>query len=96
MFVNLFLNYSLLLSLLFSFSHGNKEVFSCRGIELAVNYFLDRGHRNITVFVPSWRKEQPRPDVPISGRDTPSPPLVKMSHHGCFRFSEKPVYLTAD
>ncbi|KAG9276444.1 endoribonuclease ZC3H12A [Astyanax mexicanus] len=47
-------------------SHGNKEVFSCRGIELAVNYFLERGHRNITVFVPSWRKEQPRPDVPIS------------------------------
>ncbi|KAG7336146.1 hypothetical protein KOW79_000839 [Hemibagrus wyckioides] len=46
--------------------HGNKEVFSCRGIELAVNYFLERGHRNITVFVPSWRKEQPRPDVPIS------------------------------
>ncbi|XP_051574005.1 ribonuclease ZC3H12A-like [Myxocyprinus asiaticus] len=47
-------------------SHGNKEVFSCRGIELAVNYFLERGHRHITVFVPSWRKEQPRPDVPIS------------------------------
>ncbi|XP_026866861.2 ribonuclease ZC3H12A [Electrophorus electricus] len=47
-------------------SHGNKEVFSCRGIELAVNYFLERGHRKITVFVPSWRKEQPRPDVPIS------------------------------
>ncbi|MCI4374359.1 hypothetical protein PGIGA_G00005340 [Pangasianodon gigas] len=47
-------------------SHGNKQVFSCRGIELAVNYFLERGHRNITVFVPSWRKEQPRPDVPIS------------------------------
>ncbi|XP_067305481.1 endoribonuclease ZC3H12A [Pseudorasbora parva] len=47
-------------------SHGNKEMFSCRGIELAVNYFLDRGHRNITVFVPSWRKEQPRPAVPIS------------------------------
>ncbi|XP_053350882.1 endoribonuclease ZC3H12A [Clarias gariepinus] len=47
-------------------SHGNKEVFSCRGIELAVNYFLERGHRNITVFVPLWRKEQPRPDVPIS------------------------------
>ncbi|XP_010897410.2 ribonuclease ZC3H12A [Esox lucius] len=47
-------------------SHGNKEVFSCRGIELAVNYFLDRGHSTITVFVPSWRKEQPRPDVPIT------------------------------
>ncbi|XP_012789451.2 endoribonuclease ZC3H12A [Sorex araneus] len=47
-------------------SHGNKEVFSCRGILLAVNWFLERGHADITVFVPSWRKEQPRPDVPIT------------------------------
>ncbi|KAJ8289260.1 hypothetical protein COCON_G00019190 [Conger conger] len=47
-------------------SHGNKEVFSCQGIQLAVKYFLDRGHTDITVFVPSWRKEQPRPDVPIT------------------------------
>ncbi|XP_074540003.1 endoribonuclease ZC3H12A [Halichoeres trimaculatus] len=47
-------------------SHGNKEVFSCRGIQLAVNFFLDRGHKTITVFVPSWRKEQPRPDAPIT------------------------------
>lgn len=47
-------------------SHGNKEVFSCRGIQLAVNFFLDRGHDTIFVFVPSWRKEQPRPDTPIT------------------------------
>uniref|UniRef100_UPI00398EBF7D ribonuclease ZC3H12A isoform X1 n=2 Tax=Pristiophorus japonicus TaxID=55135 RepID=UPI00398EBF7D len=47
-------------------SHGNKEVFSCHGIQLAVNWFLERGHADITVFVPSWRKEQPRPDVPIT------------------------------
>ncbi|XP_067862540.1 ribonuclease ZC3H12A [Heptranchias perlo] len=47
-------------------SHGNKEVFSCHGIQLAVNWFLERGHTDITVFVPSWRKEQPRPDVPIT------------------------------
>ncbi|KAM6995003.1 endoribonuclease ZC3H12A [Tautogolabrus adspersus] len=47
-------------------SHGNKEVFSCRGIQLAVNFFLDRGHKTITVFVPNWRKEQPRPDAPIT------------------------------
>ncbi|XP_048469236.1 ribonuclease ZC3H12A [Rhincodon typus] len=47
-------------------SHGNKEVFSCHGILLAVNWFLERGHKDITVFVPSWRKEQPRPDVPIT------------------------------
>ncbi|KPP59697.1 ribonuclease ZC3H12A-like [Scleropages formosus] len=50
----------------FVHSHGNKEVFSCQGIRLAVNYFLDRGHTDIKVFVPLWRKEQPRPDVPIS------------------------------
>ncbi|XP_032391853.1 ribonuclease ZC3H12A [Etheostoma spectabile] len=47
-------------------SHGNKEVFSCLGIQLAVNFFADRGHTEITVFVPLWRKEQPRPDVPIT------------------------------
>ncbi|XP_060948943.1 ribonuclease ZC3H12A [Limanda limanda] len=47
-------------------SHGNKEVFSCLGIQLSVNFFLDRGHTNVTVFVPLWRKEQPRPDVPIT------------------------------
>lgn len=47
-------------------SHGNKEVFSCLGIQLAVNFFLDRGHTEITVFVPLWRKEQPRPDGPIT------------------------------
>ncbi|KAA8591759.1 endoribonuclease ZC3H12A [Etheostoma spectabile] len=49
-----------------SMSHGNKDVFSCQGIQLAVNFFLDRGHNAITVFVPTWRKEQPRPDTPIT------------------------------
>ncbi|KAG9492880.1 hypothetical protein GDO78_001046 [Eleutherodactylus coqui] len=47
-------------------SHGNKDVFSCRGILLAVNFFLERGHTDITVFVPSFRKEQTRPDIPIT------------------------------
>ncbi|XP_068995073.1 ribonuclease ZC3H12A [Embiotoca jacksoni] len=47
-------------------SHGNKEVFSCRGIQLAVNFFLNRGHSTITVFVPTWRKEQPRADAPLT------------------------------
>ncbi|CAG5865297.1 unnamed protein product, partial [Menidia menidia] len=37
--------------------HGNKEVFSCQGIQLAVDWFLERGHRDVTVFVPAWRKE---------------------------------------
>uniref|UniRef100_A0A2K6FDY9 Zinc finger CCCH-type containing 12D n=1 Tax=Propithecus coquereli TaxID=379532 RepID=A0A2K6FDY9_PROCO len=48
-------------------SHGNKEIFSCRGIQLAVDWFRDRGHTYIKVFVPSWRKEPPRADSPIRG-----------------------------
>ncbi|XP_074043901.1 putative ribonuclease ZC3H12D [Macrotis lagotis] len=47
-------------------SHGNKETFSCRGIRLAVDWFRERGHNYIKVFVPSWRKEPPRSDSPIS------------------------------
>ncbi|KAM4043985.1 endoribonuclease ZC3H12A [Anomaloglossus baeobatrachus] len=47
-------------------SHGNKDVFSCRGILFAVNFFLERGHTDVTVFVPTFRKEQPRPDMPIT------------------------------
>ncbi|MFT7802937.1 putative ribonuclease ZC3H12D [Arapaima gigas] len=47
-------------------SHGNKQVFSCRGLQLAVNWFWDRGHRDITIFVPLWRKEQPRLESPIT------------------------------
>lgn len=30
-------------------SHGNNKVFSCAGIQLAVNYFRQRGHKDITV-----------------------------------------------
>ena len=52
--------------MLFS-SHGNKEVFSCRGIQLAVEWFREKGHKDITVFVPAWRKEQSRPDAVITG-----------------------------
>ncbi|XP_023565281.1 probable ribonuclease ZC3H12C isoform X2 [Octodon degus] len=50
-------------------SHGNKEVFSCRGIKLAVDWFLERGHKDVTVFVPAWRKEQSRPDALISDQE---------------------------
>ncbi|EAT36237.1 AAEL011652-PA, partial [Aedes aegypti] len=46
-------------------SHGNKEVFSCRGIRLCVDWFKNRGHKDITVFVPKWRKESARPDNPV-------------------------------
>lgn len=45
------------------------EVFSCRGIEICVDWFRSRGHKEITVFVPKWRKESSRPDNPVAERD---------------------------
>ncbi|XP_066507827.1 NEDD4-binding protein 1 [Hoplias malabaricus] len=39
-------------------SHGLGTFFSCRGIALAVQYFWNRGHRKITVFVPQWRQKK--------------------------------------
>uniref|UniRef100_UPI0037E8446B protein KHNYN n=1 Tax=Semicossyphus pulcher TaxID=241346 RepID=UPI0037E8446B len=42
-------------------SHGLSHFFSCRGIALAVQHFWDRGHRQISVFLPQWRqKSDPR------------------------------------
>ncbi|XP_078503053.1 putative ribonuclease ZC3H12D [Lissotriton helveticus] len=47
-------------------SHRKKELFSCWGIQLAVDCFKERGHRYIKVFVPSWRKEPSGCDSPIT------------------------------
>eukprot|EP00118_Oscarella_pearsei_P004663 m.20289 g.20289 ORF g.20289 m.20289 type:complete len:761 (+) comp27994_c0_seq3:2353-4635(+) len=49
--------------------HGNNKVFSCRGIGLCVDYFIRRGHRKVTVFVPSWRKEKPSMENRIENQD---------------------------
>lgn len=49
--------------------HGNNHLYSCRGIGLCVDYFLGRGHRQITVFVPSWRKEKSSPDHPVENQE---------------------------
>lgn len=38
-------------------SHGLGNFFSCRGIALAVQHFWDRGHRQITTFLPQWRQK---------------------------------------
>ena len=56
-------------SLLFPCSHGTQRVFSCRGIGLAVDWFLQRNHRNIKVFVPMWRAKSSRPESPIVDQD---------------------------
>ncbi|XP_028048691.1 probable ribonuclease ZC3H12D isoform X3 [Monomorium pharaonis] len=50
-------------------SHGNKEIFSCRGIKICIDWFRTRGHKEITVFVPKWRKEASRPDNPVADQE---------------------------
>ena len=50
-------------------SHGNKERFSCKGIRICVDWFKNRGHKEITVFVPLWRKESSKPETPITGNN---------------------------
>lgn len=52
-------------------------VFSCRGIKICVDWFRGRGHKEITVFVPLWRKESSRPDNPITGTVTTMNPILQ-------------------
>ncbi|XP_052047336.1 LOW QUALITY PROTEIN: protein NYNRIN [Apodemus sylvaticus] len=40
--------------------HGLQHFFSCRGIAMAVQHFWNRGHREITVFVPTWQLKKNR------------------------------------
>ncbi|EJW70824.1 hypothetical protein WUBG_18271, partial [Wuchereria bancrofti] len=42
--------------------YGRKEVFSCRGIRECVQFFRNRGHTDIIVFVPQFRREMARSD----------------------------------
>ena len=52
---------------IYFFSHGNKQYFSSKGILLAVNYFRNRCHRDITVFVPNYRVDSSKHSIPTKG-----------------------------
>uniref|UniRef100_A0A915KMD9 RNase NYN domain-containing protein n=1 Tax=Romanomermis culicivorax TaxID=13658 RepID=A0A915KMD9_ROMCU len=52
-------------------THGHKEIFSCKGIKECVDWFKERGHADIKVFVPQFRKEASRSDAPITEYNTP-------------------------
>uniref|UniRef100_A0A914VLH6 RNase NYN domain-containing protein n=1 Tax=Plectus sambesii TaxID=2011161 RepID=A0A914VLH6_9BILA len=47
-------------------THGRKEVFSCVGIRDCVDFFRERGHADVKVFVPQFRRETARADCPIT------------------------------
>ncbi|CAD6184549.1 unnamed protein product [Caenorhabditis auriculariae] len=47
-------------------THGLKKVFSCAGIRECVRYFTERGHKDVIVIIPQFRKEAPRSDCPIT------------------------------
>jgi len=38
-------------------SHGKDSVFSAKGIELVVNFFIARGHKKVVAFVPHFRSK---------------------------------------
>lgn len=66
-------------------AHGNGKFFSCRGIEIAVQHFRGRGHKEITVFVPQWRRQMPRfeDQNPIRDQDI----LEKLKEQGIMNFT---------
>ena len=66
-------------------SHGNKDRFSCKGIKICVDWFRARGHTDITVFVPMWRKESSKPDSPITGTITDT---ISTLTHTAFQFKD--------
>ncbi|GFT66849.1 probable ribonuclease ZC3H12C [Nephila pilipes] len=38
-------------------THGKvTNTFSCKGIKLAIDYFLKKGHQSVTTFVPQYRR----------------------------------------
>ncbi|XP_074644812.1 uncharacterized protein LOC141901464 [Tubulanus polymorphus] len=45
-------------------AHGKNKTFSCHGIKICIDYFLERGHTEITAFVPNWRKGGLYADMP--------------------------------
>lgn len=49
--------------------HGHKETFSCSGIDIVVEWFRQRGHKKIVVFVPQWRQEASTTESPITNQD---------------------------
>ncbi|GMT28710.1 hypothetical protein PFISCL1PPCAC_20007, partial [Pristionchus fissidentatus] len=47
-------------------AHGRRSIFSCSGIRECISFFERRGHDDILVFLPAYRREKPRSQAPVS------------------------------
>lgn len=65
--------------------HGLQHFFSCRGIAMAVQYFWNRGHREVTVFVPTWQLKKNRR---VRGELCTAP--QSLQHHQAFPIPDCP------
>lgn len=63
--------------------HGRGKMFSCKGIQICVDYFLNRGHTKVTCFVPAWRRYKPRVQNPISNQEI----LIELNERGILEFT---------
>lgn len=64
--------------------HGRlKKVFSSRGIQIAVNYFKQRGHTEIVVYVPQWRPFGDRAVPPTEDGDL----LIALHDEGLLEYT---------
>ncbi|XP_021365824.1 NEDD4-binding protein 1-like isoform X2 [Mizuhopecten yessoensis] len=64
-------------------THGNGKIFSCRGIKICIEHFLKRGHKQVTAFVPEWRKYRPRIENSISDQNL----LTELKEEGYLVFT---------
>ncbi len=61
-----------LLKFIFILSHGHGKVFSSAGIKLAVDFFKNKGHKEIKAFVPLYRKNH---------ENTKNPEILETLHN---------------
>ena len=50
-------------------SHGNDEIFSCRGIQICVEEFQRRGHDRVTVMLPQSTRQRSTASRPMLDQD---------------------------
>ncbi|GIX82093.1 endoribonuclease ZC3H12A [Caerostris darwini] len=64
-------------------AHGRHATFSCKGIKIAVDFFLKRGHEKVTAFVPEYRKFSKSNFVPTIDQSL----LVELQNDGHLVFT---------